>query len=245
MNTRKLILKMSISIDGFVGGPDGRADWIFRSMDSEATAWTMEIISRAGLHIMGSRTFYDMRAWWPYSNEPFARPMNEIPKAVFTKKGFIAPSNQDHTTGALESATAAASNSNPAASSPANPSASKANPAGPSSSNPAGPSSSNPAASSHPGNWAHPYIAAGNLADEIQKLKLQPGKDIIAHGGAGFAQDLVATGLIDEYWLLVHPVAVGHGLPIFSKLTKPLDLTLVNSKAFPGGCIANVYRAKS
>jgi hypothetical protein len=57
---RKLILKMSMSIDGFVAGPNGEIDWLFRSRDDEGTAW-------------------------PTSTAPFAPPMNDIPKVVFTR----------------------------------------------------------------------------------------------------------------------------------------------------------------
>ena len=86
---RKLVLKMSISLDGFVGGADGDVDWIFRRMDDKAAAWTVGIIWQAGIHIMGSRTFHDMINYWPTSMEPYAPPMNEIPKAVFTRKGLV------------------------------------------------------------------------------------------------------------------------------------------------------------
>jgi dihydrofolate reductase len=75
---RKLILKMSVSIDGFVAGPNGEADWIFRSMDEEGARWTVDTLWEAGLHLMGSRTYCDMAAWWPTSTEIFAPVMNEI-----------------------------------------------------------------------------------------------------------------------------------------------------------------------
>jgi riboflavin biosynthesis pyrimidine reductase len=68
--------------------------------------------------------------------------------------------------------------------------------------------------------WSQPRIASGDLAQEITRLKEEPGNDIIAHGGAGFARSLVASGLIDEYQLLVHPVALGHGLALFSDLAQ-------------------------
>jgi dihydrofolate reductase len=80
---REVILKMSMSIDGFVGGPNGEIDWLFPTMDEEATAWTVENLREAGVHVMGSRTFRDMAAYWPTSMEPFAAPMNEIPKVYF------------------------------------------------------------------------------------------------------------------------------------------------------------------
>src|SRR5690349_24290606 len=84
---RELILKMSRSVDGFVGGPAGEIDWLFPSMDEEGAAWTVDSISRGGAHIMGSHTFRDMAAYWPASTEVFAAPMNEIPKVYFSRSG--------------------------------------------------------------------------------------------------------------------------------------------------------------
>jgi dihydrofolate reductase len=85
-------------------------------------------------------------------------------------------------------------------------------------------------------------IASGDLKEEIIRLKQQPGKDILAHGGASFARSLASLGLVDEYKLLVHPVALGKGLPLFSALPKPLDLKLVSSTPFKGGAIAHIYQ---
>ena len=85
---RKLILKMSVTIDGFVGGPNGELDWIFQTLGEDATAWTMDHLSQAGAHLMGRRTFHDMAAYWPSSTVAFAAPMNDIPKIVFSRKGF-------------------------------------------------------------------------------------------------------------------------------------------------------------
>ena len=83
---RELVLKMSMSVDGFVGSPDGGIKWVF-SNDPEAIAWTVSTVWNASLHIMGSRTFHDMAAYWPTSTEVFAAPMNQIPKAVFSRQG--------------------------------------------------------------------------------------------------------------------------------------------------------------
>src|SRR5882762_2642505 len=199
MATRKLILKMSISVDGFVGGPNGEIDWIFKSTDDTAAAWTVDHIWQAGLHIMGSRTFQDMIAWWPYSKEPFAPPMNEIPKAVFTRKGSVIR-NEELTTTALKNASALNRDK-----------------------------TQDPAlVARNEASWADAYVATGDLTEEIIRLKQQPGKDILAHGGATFAQSLVRSGLIDEYQLLTHPIALGAGLPLFSSLPKPMDLMLVS-----------------
>jgi dihydrofolate reductase len=85
-------------------------------------------------------------------------------------------------------------------------------------------------------------VFAGDLAAGIRELKAEPGKPIFAHGGAGFMRSLIATGLIDEYHLLTHPVVLGSGQPIFSGLAMPQRLTLVEATAFPGGAVAHTYR---
>jgi dihydrofolate reductase len=207
---RDLILKMSMSLDGFVGGADGGASWVFGA-DPEATAWTVETIWNASLHIMGSRTFHDMAAWWPTSTEVYAPPMNLIPKAVFSRQGPAVLKGGD-TTAALRDARA---NAGPGQTAELQPGAES---------------------------WTQAYVASGDLAEEVAKLKAGDGKPIVAHGGAGFVRSLVAAGLIDQYALLVHPIALGQGLPIFSGLDTPRPLKLVSSKAFPGGSVAQVYR---
>jgi len=201
---RQLILKMSVSVDGFVGGPNGEIDWIFKSYDAGATAWTVETLWQAGVHIMGSRTFQDMAAYWPTSTEPYAAPMNEIPKIVFSRSGQL----QAATTQALADAKRQRTEET---------------------------------AASGPSSWTTPGVASGDFASEIARLKQQPGRPILAHGGAGFARSLVRHGLVDEFRLLVHPVALGRGLSLFADLDRPLDLRLVSATAFDGGAVAHVY----
>lgn len=82
---RDLILKMFMSLDGFVAGVDGAPMWW--SPDPAAKAWGVERMWGAGLHIMGSRTFQAMAGYWPTSTDDFAAPMNQIPKAVFSRQG--------------------------------------------------------------------------------------------------------------------------------------------------------------
>jgi dihydrofolate reductase len=59
--------------------------------------------------------------------------------------------------------------------------------------------------------WAESRIADGDLAEDIDRLKREPGGVILAHGGATFVGALIHDGLIDEYRLVIHPVAIGHG----------------------------------
>jgi len=94
---------MSISLDGFVGGPNGEVDWIFRTM-GDSTEWVIDTLRNAGTHVMGSRTYYDMAAFWPYSDTPFAAPMNDIPKIIFSRNGIKSGTQVDRTTRALADA---------------------------------------------------------------------------------------------------------------------------------------------
>lgn len=208
---RDLILKMSMSIDGFVSDLDGRNTWMFGA-DQEAKAWSVEYLWNAGLHIMGSRSFHDMAAWWPTSTDPFAPPMNQIPKAVFSRQG-PAILRKVNTSAALDEVRARAG--------------------------------ATQSAQLQPGaeSWAQAYVVSGDLAEEIAKLKAQEGKPIIAHGGVSFARSLVAQGLVDQFVLAVAPVALGKGLPLFCELAAPARLKLISSKAFPGGAVAQIYRA--
>ncbi|HZZ67444.1 MAG TPA: dihydrofolate reductase family protein [Phenylobacterium sp.] len=190
---------MFMSLDGFVGSADGGNSWMINP-DPVAKAWGVERARDAGLHVMGSRTFRDMVSYWPVSTDDYAPPMNQIPKAVFSKQG---PAILDAARAVLETSDAL-----------------------------------QPGAES----WADAYVASGDLTEEVAKLKAQDGKPMFAYGGAAFARSLVAQGLVDQFDLMVHPIALGQGLPIFTELTQPRRLTLVDSKPFPKGSILQTYR---
>jgi dihydrofolate reductase len=90
--------------------------------------------------------------------------------------------------------------------------------------------------------WKESRIARGDLAAEIAHLKNEPGKDIMVHGGAMFVQALSRLGLIDEYRLVIRPVALGSGMPLFKDLPERLDLRLVESNPFADGTVIQVYK---
>jgi dihydrofolate reductase len=79
-----LVLKMSVSLDGYVAPADGSTGWIAAGGSDDALSWTVETVSNAGAHLMGAATYAVMAAHWPGDSGPFARPMNEIPKVVFS-----------------------------------------------------------------------------------------------------------------------------------------------------------------
>ena len=83
---RKVVLKMAITTDGFVCGPNGELDWFHRYSDDEGRLWIEKCLWEAGVHIMGRKTFEAMAAYWPTSSNSLAVPMNQIQKIVFTKQ---------------------------------------------------------------------------------------------------------------------------------------------------------------
>lgn len=60
--------------------------------------------------------------------------------------------------------------------------------------------------------WANTVLAKGDIVEEVDNLKKQEGKDIVAYGGAGFVTSLIKHNLIDEYQLFVNPVAIRRGI---------------------------------
>jgi dihydrofolate reductase len=188
---RRLVLKMSMSLDGYVAGPKGELDWMMRTRSPEGVDWVEQTLWQAGAHLMGRRTYADMVGYWPTSTDQLAAPMNAVPKIVFSRSGSLA----------LEPTTAPT-----------------------------------------PG-WDNTRVLGSDLAVDIAALKAEPGKDLLAHGGASLAQALVRLGLVDEYRLVVHPVVLGSGLALFDG-TAPFDLTLTDATRFPIGTQGLIYRPK-
>lgn len=92
--------------------------------------------------------------------------------------------------------------------------------------------------------WPESQIAGGDLADDIDRLKREPGGVILAHGGATFVDALIRDGLIDEYRLVIHPVVIGHGTGLFKALREPLRLDVIEARTFSSGTAVHVYRPR-
>ena len=89
--------------------------------------------------------------------------------------------------------------------------------------------------------WPESRIARGDTADEIARLKAEPGGEIVAHGGVRFVQSLARLGVVDEYRLYVYPIAIGSGSSLFAGLESLQPLRLVSNMAFPSGAVELVY----
>ena len=79
-----LVLKMSVSLDGYVAPLDGSAAWIAAGSSADGLSWTVETVSNASAHLIGAATYAAWAGYWPSASGPFAKPMNELPKVVFS-----------------------------------------------------------------------------------------------------------------------------------------------------------------
>ena len=92
--------------------------------------------------------------------------------------------------------------------------------------------------------WNNTVLAKGDLVEEINMLKSQTGKDIIAYGGANFVSALIKQGLVDEFHLFINPTILGDGMAIFKALESKQNLALVKSTSFKCGIVILNYESK-
>lgn len=92
--------------------------------------------------------------------------------------------------------------------------------------------------------WKNSRIVRDNLVDEVMKLKKQPGKNISIDSISLF-QELMRHNLIDEYWLLVHPLIWQKGKRLFDGTNNKINLTLVDTKKFASGVVVLHYVKKN
>ncbi|MGW1956015.1 dihydrofolate reductase family protein [Streptomyces sp. NPDC001920] len=88
----------------------------------------------------------------------------------------------------------------------------------------------------------HARLASGGLAEEIERLRAEPGEGDIAIGGATLAAQAAESGLIDEYRAMVYPVLVGGGTPFFPHRERRVDLELLDTRTFNSKVVYLRYR---
>jgi dihydrofolate reductase len=91
--------------------------------------------------------------------------------------------------------------------------------------------------------WSGTTVLAGDVAEQVAKLKQQPGGPILLVGSGRLARTLAAHGLVDQYQLLVHPVVLGSGKRLFAdRGGTPVGLRLVDSTTTEGGLVILTYQ---
>jgi len=85
--------------------------------------------------------------------------------------------------------------------------------------------------------WNNTRVLNGDLAVEVKKLKSEAGKDMVIFGSGTIVSQLAPTGLIDEYQLVLNPIALGKGRSMFEGITETLSLKLAKTRSFSNGNI--------
>lgn len=90
--------------------------------------------------------------------------------------------------------------------------------------------------------WNNSKLLKGDVAEEVSKLKQQPGQDILVSGSAGLANTLLQHKLVDEYRLMVYPIVVGSGKHLFSAESDMTVMKLIDAKTFSSGVALLQYQ---
>jgi dihydrofolate reductase len=183
---RSVTYSMSVSLDGYIVGPDGGFDWTVP--DKEVFRFWIDEIRGVGVHLMGRRLYETMLYWETADENPsldeaeleWAALWKPLPKVVFSTTLSAVQGNA--------------------------------------------------------------RLTSGGLAEEIERLKAEPGEGDIAIGGATLAAEVAALGLIDEYQAMVYPVLVGGGIPFFPQRERRVDLELVETRTFNSKVVYLRYR---
>ncbi len=89
--------------------------------------------------------------------------------------------------------------------------------------------------------WNNTIVISDNIAEEINKLKQQPGKDLVIFGSPGLAHSLMELDLIDEYQLTLNPVILGAGKPVYENIKHKTNLKLIKATTLKSGVVGLHY----
>ncbi len=89
--------------------------------------------------------------------------------------------------------------------------------------------------------WSNSALKTEIVPEEIKKMKQEPGKNVLVAGSASIVQQLTNFGLVDEYHLLVHPVILGNGKPLFKDIRERHNLKLISTEVFKNGVVLLRY----
>jgi dihydrofolate reductase len=92
--------------------------------------------------------------------------------------------------------------------------------------------------------WNNTRLIKDNIAEEILKLKNRPGKDMAVFGSANLLSTLMQMDLIDEHRVMVNPVLLGKGNPLFKSMDEKINLRLVKTRTFQSGNVLLYYEPR-
>lgn len=90
--------------------------------------------------------------------------------------------------------------------------------------------------------WNNSRLVKGDIAEEVSKLKQQPGKDMVIFGSATLATSLMQVGLVDEYRIILNPVLIGSGKRLFQGIQEKVRFRLSRMETFGSGVIVLYYQ---
>ena len=187
----KLVVIMTMSLDGFFSGPGGELDWMTQVPDPEFSHDNVASFDRFDRGFIGYPTASGMLPFWlNVAGDPQApADLRILAQAVNRLRPFLISDREE------------------------------------------------------PVPWPNAELLVVHddeqLADAVRKEKARPGKDLGVPGGIRTAQTFVRLGLVDEYVLTVHPVALGSGKRVF---TGKVGLELIDAKTYRSGVIRARYR---
>ncbi|WP_326909770.1 dihydrofolate reductase family protein [Sedimentibacter sp. MB31-C6] len=179
--SRRIVLDLAVSLDGFIEGINGETDWCIMDEEMNFTKFLSSVDA-----ILYGRKSYDL--WGTYIPGKESSAMErEIWELVHSKKKYVF------------SKTLTKIDNNV-------------------------------------------MIINDNIAEEVNKLKEEPGRDIWLYGGASLIKTFMNLRLVDEYRLSVHPVILGAGKPLFVDIKQRQELKLVDTRRFSSGVVQLCYQ---
>lgn len=93
-------------------------------------------------------------------------------------------------------------------------------------------------------NWNNSKLIKEHLLEEVKKMKSKRGKDVFIFGSADLSSTLIKHNLIDEFRIMINPVILGNGIPMFKNVTAKIELQLLKTKVFGNGNVLLNYVPK-
>ena len=90
--------------------------------------------------------------------------------------------------------------------------------------------------------WTNTEVLGRDLPAEIERIKAQPGQDIVVHGSVRLAQTLLAQDLVDELRLMTFPIVLGSGKRLFADSEDPITLRLASAQTLDAGTVILTYQ---